>query len=235
MARSDTKGNRSRPKRGDNAKPGKAALGWRRRSSRDLVNHSLMHALAKSARVRIFAIFCERVACPKEIADELNEGLSQVSYHVKVLHSCGLIVEDHQVPRRGAVAHFYRATVPTLIPPEAWNNLPPAVRKSISMGILQEFFDDASASMEAELFDDPPGELSWTPLILDSLGLEQVGQLARDFLNSVLEAQVETNKRLADVGKKGTGDEVSATVFLASFLSARSPNEGKKAPATTRR
>jgi hypothetical protein len=47
------------------------------------------------------------------------------------------------------------------------------------MGILQDFFDGASVSIEAGVFDDPPGELSWTPLILDALGVEELGQLAR--------------------------------------------------------
>jgi hypothetical protein len=102
------------------------------------------------------------------------------------------------------------------------------------VNILQEFFEDASASIEAGLFDDPPGELSWTPLILDSLGLEEFGQLARDFLKSVLELQSNATRRLPK-GKGRAADATSATVFLASFLSARSPKDGKKASARKRR
>ncbi len=202
--------------------------------SRELVNYQQMFALSKKERVRIFAIFCERIASPKEIAEELNEGLSQVSYHVCVLRECRLIVLDHKIPRRGAVEHFYRAAVPTLIPPDAWDNLSPAMRKTISIGILQEFFEDASASIEAGVFDSPPGELSWTPLILDALGVEEFGQLARDFLESVLELQANVSKRLPKGGGKPI-DATAATVFLASFLSARSPKDGKKASATKRR
>jgi hypothetical protein len=102
------------------------------------------------------------------------------------------------------------------------------------MNILQEFFDDASASIETGTFDQPPGQLGWTPLILDALGVEEFGGLARDFLDSVLELQANVNKRLP----KGNGkamDATSATVFLASFLSARSAKDGKKASATKRR
>lgn len=193
-----------------------------------------MKALSKKERVKIFAIFCERVASPKEISDELNEGLSQVSYHVNVLRECRLIVADHKIPRRGAVEHFYRAAVPTLIPPEAWDNLPPAIRKTISLAILQEFFEDASASIEAGVFDSPPGELSWAPLILDTLGVEEFGQLSRDFVESVLELQAKASKRLSKANGKAT-EPTTATVFLASFLSARSAKDGKKASATKRR
>ncbi|HKB50613.1 MAG TPA: winged helix-turn-helix domain-containing protein [Solirubrobacterales bacterium] len=205
-----------------------------KRSSKDLVNYRRMHALSKRVRVRILAVLCERVASPKEISEELDEGLSQVSYHVKVLRECGLIVEDHKVPRRGAVEHFYRAAAPTLIPPNAWDHLPPILRKSISASILREFVDDASASMEAGVFDHSPGELSWTPLILDALGIEEFGQLARDFLESVLELQASASRRLPKGNGKAT-DAISATVFLASFLSARCPEDGRKASATKRR
>lgn len=207
------------------------AAGRRRQLARALVNYPQMQALSKKERVQILAVLCECVASPKEISEELDEGLSQVSYHVSVLRECRLIALDHKVPRRGAGEHFYRAALPTLIPPSAWEDLPPVVRKTISIRIIQEFFEDASASMEAGVFDSPPGELSSTPLILDALGVEEFGQLARDFLESVLELQANVNKRLP----KGADEATTATVFLASFLSARNPKDGKKASATKRR
>lgn len=89
--------------------------------------------------------------------------------------------------------------------------------------------------MEAGIFDDPPSELSWTPLILDKRGVEEVGQLTQDFLDSVVKAQVEASKRLPRHNGKPPKAATSATVFVASFLSARSPVEGKKASATKRR
>lgn len=193
-----------------------------------------MRALSKMERVEILTILCERVASPKEIAEALDKTLSGVCYHVSKLQRCGLIVLDHKVPVRGAVEHFYRAATPTLIPPDAWDHLPATVQKSLSASILQEFFDDASASIEASVFDDSPGELSWTPLILDALGVEELGQLARDFLESILELQANASKRLS-TGKGKATNATSATVFLASFLSARSPKDGKKASATKRR
>jgi predicted transcriptional regulator len=216
---------------GERKKPAKRRL---KRPSKELLNYRQMFALSKKTRVEVFAIFCERVASPKEISDELGEGLSQISYHVNVLHECRLIAEERRVPRRGAVEHFYRAVTPTLIPPNAWDHLPAALRKRISANILQHFFEDAGASMEAGVFDESPGELSWTPLVLDASGIEELGQLTRDFLGSVLDLQGQANKRLSKGNGEATG-ATSATVFLASFLSARSPKENKKASATKRR
>lgn len=203
-------------------------------SSEPLLNHRHMHALAHEDRVRIFAVFCERTASPIEIANEIGVSVNHVSYHVKVLLECRLIVLKDEVQVRGAMEHFYRAVTPTLIPPGSWENLPPAVRKCISIHILEEFFNDASAAMQAGIFDDPPGELSWTPLILDAKGLERFGELVREFLESVLGLQADASQRLSD-GKGKTSEARAATVFLASFLSARNPQDGKKASATKRR
>lgn len=216
------------------AKPKKPAK-KKARQRAGLVNYRHMYALSKKERVEILAVLCERVASPKEISEERNEGLSQVSYHITVLRKCGLIGLVTTEPRRGAVEHFYKAVVPSLIQPGAWDRLPPAIRRAISANIIQEFIDDASASIEAGTFDSSPGELAWMPLILDKAGVEKFGQLSRDFLDAVLELQASASKRLSKSNGRKTTKGTTATVFLASFLSARSPKDGKKASAIKRR
>jgi DNA-binding transcriptional ArsR family regulator len=208
----------------------------RKRSSEELVDHELMKVLAKPQRVRIYAILAERVASPKEISEETGEDIGSVSYHVKVLRDHGLIELEKKAPRRGAVEHFYRGVSRTLLPADAWDDFPPTLRKEVSACILREFFDDASNAIEAGIFDDPASDLSWTPLILDRLGFEEIGQLATEFLEGVFEAQTKASKRLAAAkGRRAPAERFSATVFLASFLSSRSPEDGKKASATMRR
>jgi DNA-binding transcriptional ArsR family regulator len=201
---------------------------------KDLLNYKHMHALSKRERVRILAVLIEREASPKELAAELNEGLSQVSYHVSVLRECRLIKLKRTTPRRGAVEHFYRAVNPTLIPPDAWDHLPSAVRKGISISVLQQFFDDALASLKAGIFDDKPGELGLMPLVLDRPGVEELGKLTSEFVKSVLALQAKASERLSKA-KGRAADKTSATVFLASFLSARNPEDGKNASASKRR
>jgi DNA-binding transcriptional ArsR family regulator len=221
--RSQRKGKKQARKRRKPAKGRKA-----------LVDQNLMQALSNPLRVEILALLLERVASPKEIADELDKRLPSVSYHVGVLSDFGVIVQDHTIPRRGAVEHFYRPTESVLIPPDAWDNVPPAMRKAVSMCILEEFFNDAAASLEAGIFDES-GELSWTPLILDKLGLKEVENLSLEFVESVLKVQAKANERLPNAKDKIAKDAVSATIFLANFLSVRSPEEGKKASSTRRR
>jgi DNA-binding transcriptional ArsR family regulator len=199
-----------------------------------LVDHDLMKVLAKPQRVRVLAILDERIASPKEIAAETGEDLGSVSYHVKVLRDHGLIELERKVPRRGAVEHFYRGVSQTLLPADAWANLPSALAKKVSACIVQEFVEDASAAMEAGVFDDPPSELCWAPLVLDRAGAEEVSRLAAEFLEGVFGAQTQASRRLAAEGST-TPERISTTVFLASFLSSRSPEEGKKASAALRR
>jgi DNA-binding transcriptional ArsR family regulator len=208
----------------------------RKRSCDDLIDHELMKVLAKPQRVRILAILTERVASPKEISEETGEDIRSLSYHVKVLRDHGLIELERKAPRRGALEHFYRAVSRTLLPADAWDKLPLSLTKEVSRCILREFLDDASDAMQAGVFDDPAGDLSWTPLVLDRLGVEEIGQLATDFLEGVFEAQAKASKRLAAAkSRKTPAERISATVFLASFLSSRNPKEGKKASATMRR
>lgn len=71
-------------------------------------------------RAAILRILAERTASPAEMARELGEELSNVSYHAKQLVQleCAELVGMRQA--RGAVEHFYRATERHLIDTEEW-------------------------------------------------------------------------------------------------------------------
>lgn len=69
---------------------------------------NLVKSLAHEIRVEILTVLSEREASPNELAKELREGLSQVSYHFGVLKDYEIIEVARTVPRRGAVEHYYR-------------------------------------------------------------------------------------------------------------------------------
>ena len=48
---------------------------------------------------------------PREIASDLQQPLSNVSYHVRVLADCGVIELVRTKPVRGSMQHFYRRDV----------------------------------------------------------------------------------------------------------------------------
>ena len=89
--------NHQRPKKGKG-----------RAKSKRGVNQDLVKSLAHELRAEILAILNERMASPNELAKELDEGLSQVSYHVKVLKD----YEVHHAGQNRAAARSGRALLP---------------------------------------------------------------------------------------------------------------------------
>jgi len=77
-----------------------------------------IRAISHPLRAAILRILAERTASPAEMARELGEELSNVSYHAKQLVQleCAELVGMRQA--RGAVEHFYRATERHLIDSE---------------------------------------------------------------------------------------------------------------------
>jgi DNA-binding transcriptional ArsR family regulator len=48
---------------------------------------------------------------PRQIATTLDETLSNVGYHCRVLRDCGALTQVRQEPVRGAIQHFYRSDI----------------------------------------------------------------------------------------------------------------------------
>src|SRR5215218_1133634 len=84
---------------------------------------ALAKALSHSVRAQALTLLTSRTASPKEIADELDQKLTTVSYHVRVLERLGLIelVEEESI--RGSVAHFYRAVEQDVFANPSWASL----------------------------------------------------------------------------------------------------------------
>lgn len=49
-----------------------------------------------------------RVASPNELAEALDEPLTNVSYHVRMMHDLAVLELVEIEPRRGALEHYYR-------------------------------------------------------------------------------------------------------------------------------
>ncbi len=163
----------------------------------------LIKALNHPIRVKALTILTERAASPKEIAEEIEEGLSNVSYHVRVLDSLGLIeiVEEEAV--RGSVAHFYEAVERPLIDNPSWKQLHPKVRSALSSHTVEALMSDAAASLAANRFDKRDDRhLSRTPLLLDEAGWRRVSEIQAKALEDVLTEQAAAARRM-DGSRKG--------------------------------
>ncbi len=94
------------------------------KKQQDGVEQLVAKAFAHPLRVQILIILNERVASPNLLAQELDQSLNLVAYHVRVLekYDCIELVDTKQ--RRGATEHFYRATRRQFLSDKEWSRLP---------------------------------------------------------------------------------------------------------------
>ncbi len=200
------------------------------------VNQDLVKSLAHELRAEILAILNERMASPNELAKELGEGLSQVSYHVKVLKDYKVITLVKTEPRRGAVEHYYRATSRAFLTDRDWHELPDSVRVGMSADLFQAVVDDVVASMEGETFDDREDRhLSWTPLMLDEAAWTSLQKLLRDTLKQAMKLNAEAAKRLAKSKEPGISSSIAMLAYEVPDTAAKKlPKRKAKASGKTK-
>src|SRR5262245_44972138 len=176
----------------------------KRKSKRVGVDLRLVKALAHELRVEILTILNERMASPNELAKELGEGLSQVSYHVKVLKDYETITLVKTEPRRGAVEHYYRATSRPYISDSDWQKLPQSVREGMSADLMQMVLDDMSAALGAGTVDaHEDRHMSRSPLLLDKKGWKDASKVLNNALERLIKIQSESTDRMARSGEAG--------------------------------
>ena len=199
-----------------------------------IIDPRLIKVLAHPLRVRILAIFEQRVASPSEIAQELEASLGVVSYHVRRLEALGLIKLVRKTPRRGAVEHYYRADATHHIPDEAWAQVPKIVRQAMAGATLGEISARVNAAASEGGFDRDTAHLSITKFLVDEQGWTALSRELAKLLDRVDRIQAESQERLQKGDHEG---EVSATVSLMLFEGAEAPaaTASEGAPAKKRR
>lgn len=193
---------------------------------RGALDQRLVRALGHPVRVQALIILNERVASPNEISKELGESVGHVSYHIKVLKECECIELVDTAPRRGAMEHYYRATDRAFLNAEEWASLPSSIRPGLSASLLQTVVNDASDALMAGTFDKRTDRhLSWTPMIVDEQGWDELKTGLEGFLETVFDIQASSAARLAAEDAPG----VPVTVAMMGF-EAQMSNERKVAP-----
>src|SRR3954454_21447472 len=174
----------------------------------------LVKALNHPVRVKALTILTERIASPKEISEQIDMPLSNVSYHVRVLDELGLveIVEEESV--RGSVAHFYKAMERPLIDNPDWEKLSPKVRSAFSGYVIETLMSDAANSLAAGIFDQRDDRhLSRTSLVLDERAWRKVSEIQAKALNQILKEQAAATARLG----KSNAEAIQAIAGMTCF------------------
>lgn len=183
-------------------------------SKRGILDARVVRALGHPVRVQALTILNERVASPSEIAKEVDESVGHVSYHIKVLNECECIELVETTPRRGAMEHFYRATSRFFLDVSGWEAVPESMRPGLSGGLLQTIFEDASRALTTGTFDrSNDRHLSWTPMIVDEIGWNELTKGLGEMLQRILAIQAASSERLAETDEPGTPVSVSMLGF----------------------
>lgn len=157
----------------------------------------LVKALGHPLRIQALQILNLRTASPYELASEMEVGVSLLSYHLRVLSELECIELVRTEPVSGAAERFYRAASRPSFRREEWDQVPASVREAIASG--------AFARGDGR-------HLSWTPLVVDRQGREEVRALLDGDRDKLLEIQAASAARLADGGEK-----VSIAALLSCF------------------
>jgi predicted ArsR family transcriptional regulator len=199
------------------------------KNKKDGVEQIVAKAFAHPLRVQILIILNEKVASPNMLAQQLDQSLNLVAYHVRVLekYDCIELVDTKQ--RRGATEHFYRATRRQFLSDDEWSRMPASLRPGMAGAVLKSVFEDLEAASKAGTLDEVDDmHLSRTPMVLDGKGWKDVSETLKGALDRLLEIQTEASQRTAESGEPGT----LAKVHLMHF---KSPNSDELAAADARR
>jgi DNA-binding transcriptional ArsR family regulator len=184
------------------------------RTTPEGITQQLAKALAHPLRVRILTELNRGISSPNQLAQELDEPLGNVSYHVKTLleYDCVELVKTE--PRRGAVEHFYRATERAFFSDSDWAKIPASARKGIEGVILEAIGQDATAAMiEGTIDARTDSHISRTPLVLDDAGWSELSKLLGETLEQAMKIGEESAGRLAG----GGADSIPTSLSLLHF------------------
>jgi DNA-binding transcriptional ArsR family regulator len=177
----------------------------------------LVKALSHPVRVKALTILTERTSSPKEISEQIDAPLSNVSYHVRVLEELGLIEIREEESVRGSVAHFYSAVERPMIDNPDWEKLDINVRCAFSGYVIETLMGDAVKSLAAGTFDQREDRhLSRTPLLLDLKAWRKVSAIQAKALNAILKEHEAAAARLGSSGEQGI--EAIAGMMLFELL-----------------
>jgi DNA-binding transcriptional ArsR family regulator len=164
---------------------------------------TLAAAVAHPVRSKCLVILAEREASPAEIARELNLDVSKVGYHVAALAEAKLIEPTRTQPVRGAVEHFYRATMLPVV--ENADEIPgdETERRIYAETILSVHAANAANSLEVGVFfDRTDHHLTRLAFNTDEVGWLEATAAYKELYERIFEIQEAAAQRMGESDEK---------------------------------
>jgi DNA-binding transcriptional ArsR family regulator len=198
-------------------------------SKEPAIDQRIMKALSHPLRVRMLTLLNQKVSSPSELAEELDEPLGNVSYHMRFLADLKMVKLVRTEPRRGAVEHYYEALEPPLISDDDWAQLPVALRRSLSDSTLSDIARDLKGAAEEGGFDRENIHVSRVALMLDQQGWDELSGVLSEVLQRARSIQEQSNKR-----RKRSENGVIPTALVLMQFEGGNANAGAGAGTAKR-
>ena len=171
------------------------------------LDEALLRAISHPLRHRLLGMLDGRTASPNMLARELDLPLGRVSYHIRLLADLGAIELVRTEPRRGALEHFYRATMSPWLSDKQLARLPVAIPHKTVAGTLAEIAEAATEASERGGYDGPEAHVSRVVLAIVEAGRPEIAAL----LDETRAAALRINAASA-AGQAEQGGEASSPV-----------------------
>ena len=166
---------------------------------------TLAAAVAHPIRSRCLVILAEREASPSEIARQLNLDVAKVGYHVTALAEANLIEETRNRPVRGAVEHFYRATLLPVVSDEQEGERSESARRVYAETILSIHAANAAHALEVGTFlSREDHHLTRYAFNLDEEGWREAAAAHMALYERIFEIEEAAAKRMGESDEKPT-------------------------------
>ena len=167
------------------------------------------------------------------LAEQLDMPLGTIAYHVRTLHSLGLLKLVAKRQRRGATEHYYETTDHPRFSDDAWDRLDVVTKHRILSSILNESHDLAMQAAATGGFDRADAHFTRTPLKLDEKGWAKLAKATKQWLAVAGQVEEESARRL----ERNPDATVSSSLIIQFFESAPSqaPQEAPSRGAPARR
>ena len=173
----------------------------------DIDDPRYVKALAHPLRIRILAMLADRSASPVQLAGKLDATLGTVAYHVRTLHSLGLVELVDTRQRRGATEHYYRAHGHPRFSDAAWAGLAAVDKQRMLSAMLQQVGQFVSASAAAGGFDRTDSHITRSSMRLDERGWAELAEATKRWLAEADGIEDAARRRLGDdTAADGDGD-----------------------------
>ena len=176
-------------------------------SKLDLVSPRLAAALSHPTRVGVMSALIEGPASPRQLAAEMGEPLSNVTYHVNQLRELGCIELDRTEPRAGGrvLERFYRTSRRAYFDDQAWQELQDGERLGVTLTVMRMIGKDIADAMAAgTFFEDFDTRVSRSPMIVDEEGWREIAEVLDRATKGLFAVEERVAERSAASGTEPT-------------------------------